>query len=203
MATFRVGNGQDLKSIFKVKLPCIFVKKSMLKLLEDRRKNSNRKLVKMAFLFNCSEFIFLSLLLIYRSVTKLIKWSLTTTQQETLVLPSDLKTWVGPLHTSFTRSITKTHSHYPINLNDQTRKYKVNDYSCLNQCSTRKFASSIRQLLHPEGTTKSFLALSPVFPSSNLEPKKQEENRTLKMLAVHVSRDSRILMLLRRDSLPA
>ena len=35
---------------------------------------------------------------------------------------SDLETWVGPSHTSFPVSITKTHSRYPINLNDQTRK---------------------------------------------------------------------------------
>ena len=59
-------------------------------------------------------------------------------------------------------------------------KYKVNDYSRFNECNTRKIAFSVRQLLHPKGTTKSSLAVSPVFPSSRLEPKRRKKTPTLK-----------------------
>ena len=53
-------------------------------------------------------------------------------------------------------------------------KCKANDYSRLNQCNTRKFASSIRPLSYHKGITKSFLAVSPLFTSRT---KKEEENR--------------------------
>ena len=45
-------------------------------------------------------------------------------------------------------------------------KYKINNYSHLNQCSTKKFVFSFWQPSHPKCTTKSFLAVFPIFPSS-------------------------------------
>ena len=87
---------------------------------------------------------------------------------------------MGPSHASFTGIITKNTQPLPYKLEmAKQKKYKVSDYSRLNQRSTRKFASSIRQLSLPKGTTKSFLAVSPVFPSSRLEPKRRKKNRTL------------------------
>ena len=93
----------------------------------------------------------------------------------------------------------KTYSCYPINLNGQTRKIYGDNYSCLNQCSRRKTAFSIRQLLHTEGTMNpSLLSLRLLFFKSQT---KEEENRTLRRLVVHASRDSYTLTFFRRDSL--
>ena len=74
----------------------------------------------------------------------------------------------------FHRENNKTHSCYPINLNGQTKKHKVNDYSPLNKCSRRKIALSIWQLLHPEVTTNPSLLSLSIFSSSCLEPKRKK-----------------------------
>ena len=53
-------------------------------------------------------------------------------------------------------------------------KYKVNDYSRLNQCSRRKIVFSIRQLLHFEVTTIPSSLSIYVFSSLRLEPKRKK-----------------------------
>ena len=84
-------------------------------------------------------------------------------------------------------------------------KYKVKDYSRLNQCSRRKTAFSIRQLLHPKVTMNPFALSLCIFSSSCLliftSQTQKEENHAPRRLVEHASRGSSTLMFFRRDSL--
>ena len=85
----------------------------------------------------------------------------------------------------------KTNSRYPIDLNGQTRKYMVNDYSCENQCISRKTCFQLGNFYIPRLPQLPPLCLC-VFSSSPLEPKKKKTSARRRLIA-HASQDSRTI----------